>query len=109
MPVCPECGALFTEKTDDGWYSILVTFSVQVPSEDHCIAWLDKRGVSEDTAEQVALAMHASIRWEPKKQAWMYNGKPLYVIWRVFQTWCLRDLRQNGQRPGTGMRVKKGY
>lgn len=110
MPLCPECGTLFTEKTaDDGWYSILVTLSDQVPGEEHCLDWLDSKGISDDLIEQVTLSMKAKLRYDPKKRAWMYGKTEHYDIWATCQTWCLRDLRQNGRKPGTSMKVKEGY
>ncbi len=112
MPaVCKSCGSVdiqFYEPADDGgWHGLLVTLSDQVPSKEHCADWLDSWDIPETTAVQVAIAMQASIRYDLKKKAWMYNGKPFYVIWRVFQSWCLRDLRQNGHR-ASGLQVKSG-
>lgn len=110
MPLCPECGALFTEKTDDdGYYAILATLSDRVPSEEHCDDWLEAKCISDDVAEQTATSMLASLRYDIKKGVW-HRGKAEYVdIWATFRSWCLRDLRQNGGRAGTGMRVKKDY
>jgi hypothetical protein len=53
--------------------------------------------------------MLSSLRYDPKKAVWV-RGKTEYVqIWATFRSWCLRDLRQNGHRPGTSMKVKEGY
>lgn len=115
---CRDCGSTDIQSdqpADDGWYSILVTLSDQVPSEDHCQAWLESRGISDATVEQVATSMLASLRYDIKKRVW-HRGKTEYVdVWAMFRSWCLRDLRQNsangtgGVRSGTGMRVKKDY
>lgn len=108
MPLCPECGALFVEKAEGDWYDILATFSQQVPSREHCLDWLDSKGISDADAEQVATSMWASIRYDPKAGVWK-RGKTEYVnIWATFRSWCLRDLRQNGARPGSSMITKQG-
>lgn len=110
MPLCPSCGALFTEKTnDDGWYAILATLSDQVPTEEHCLDWIESKGISDADAEQTATAMLASLRYDKKLGVWK-RGKTEYVqIWATFRSWCLRGLRQNGRVPGTSMKVKEGY
>ncbi|KKN13752.1 hypothetical protein LCGC14_1003020 [marine sediment metagenome] len=111
--VCQDCGSpnVVTngEAPPDDWYSILVTLSDRVPSEDHCQAWLDSKGIPDEVAEQTATSMLASLRYDKKLGVWK-RGKTEYVqIWATFRSWCLRDLRQNGQRPGTSMKVKEGY
>ncbi len=111
MPACRDCGSVDIEPdapTEDGYYSILATLSDQIPTEQHCDDWLAGKGIALEEAEQVATAMLASLRYDVKKQAWMYNGKPRYDIWAVFRTWCLRELRQNGTKVGR-MLIKKGY
>ncbi len=110
--VCQDCGSL--NVTTDGaepeeWFPILVTLSDQVPSEETCIAWLNSKGISDESAEQTATSMWAGLRWEPKEKAWLYKGKPHYSIWATFRSWCLRDLRQNGARPSRGLKIKEGY
>ena len=110
--VCHECGSLNVgtdgEPPPDDWYALLVTMSDQVPSQEHCEAWLDSKGLSDEAADAVAISMHASLRYDPKKQAWMYNGKPRYDIWRTFQTWMNREVRRNGHQAGTSMIRKEG-
>ena len=111
MPACRDCGSTdieLDEPADDGWFSILVTLSDQVPSEDHCLDWLDSKGISDNDAEQTALSIRAKLRYDPKKKAWMYGKTEHYDIWATFQVWCLRDLRENGRKPGTSMKVKEG-
>lgn len=112
MPVCPECGTVFTEKTEvDDWYSILATLSDQVPGRQHCFEWLAGKGISDADAEQTATSMLASLRYDKKLGVWK-RGKTEYVqIWATFRSWCLRDLRQNGRQRGSDMMVKNtgGY
>ena len=116
MPVCPECGTLFSEKTDgQDWYDILATLSDRIPGRDHCESWLSSKGISDEDAEQTATSMLASLRYDIKKGVWK-RGKTEYVdIWATFRSWCLRGQRQNGTGPHyrgpalPGMKVKKGY
>ena len=120
MPACRDCGSVNIEPdapTEDGYYSILATLSDQIPSEQHCDDWLEGKGIGADEAEQTATAMLASLRYDPKKAVWV-RGRTEYVnIWAVFQSWCLRDLRQNGARSkspygyhpaGSGLKIKEG-
>lgn len=111
--VCKDCGSTNVvsnaERPSDGYFSILATLSSEIPSEEHCDDWLEAKGISDDVAEQTATSMLASLRYDMKKGVW-HRGKTEYVdIWATFRSWCLRDLRQNGGRPGTSMRVKEGY
>ncbi len=111
--VCRDCGSLNVapdgdEVTDGNWYSILITLSDQVPSRDHCTAWLDSKGISSDDAEQTATSMLASLRYDLKKGVWK-RGKTEYVdIWATFRSWCLRGQRQNGAEAGNSMQTKSG-
>ena len=110
--ICPECGAVFSEKSEsEDWYAILSTLSDQIPSRDHCQAWNDSKGISDADAEQTAMSMLATLRYDKKAGVWR-RGKTEYVnIWATFRSWCLRGQRQNGRQPGSGMKVKNtgGY
>lgn len=103
--VCGDCGSLNVVRDGklegDDWFSILVTLSDRVPTEEHCLDWLNSKGISDDDAEQTAIAMKASLRYDPKKGVWKRGSTEYVDIWRVFQSWCLMGLRRNGQRTGT--------
>ena len=112
MPAaCRDCGSVniqLGEPSDDDYYSILATLSAEIPSEEHCDDWLAGKGISVEDAEQTATAMLASLRYDKKAGVWK-RGRTEYVqIWATFRSWSLRDQRQNGQRPGSSMLVKKG-
>lgn len=113
MLVCADCGSTnirSTEEPDDDWYSLLFDKSTAIPSREHCEAWLEKKGISEDQAEATALAMHTSLRYDEKKKAWMYDGKPRYDYWRIFQVWAPRQGSSNGSHPPSvrGLITKSG-
>ena len=115
MLFCADCGSTdvrSSEEPDDDWYGLLIDKSTAIPSREHCEAWLEKKGISDDQAEAAALAMHTSLRWSDKKEAWMYEGKPRYDYWRIFQVWAPRQGSSNGHRPtqssGPNKTVKGG-
>ena len=112
MPACRDCGSTdiqFDDAPDGDWWDTLITISDRVPGRDHCTAWLDSKGIADEVAEQVATSMLASLRYDSKKGVWKRGSTEYVQIWATFRSWCLRDLRQNGARPGTSMKVKEGY
>ena len=102
--VCVDCGStnvVSDAQADEDWYSILVTLSDQVPNQEHCEAWMDAKGYGDEMGDAVAVAMHSSLRYDLKKRGWVYNGKPRYDIWRIYQTWMGLEARRNGHKLAT--------
>ena len=93
------------------WYQILESIDgAYVPSWDYCKNYLADKKISAEKAEDVALAMQASLLYEPKVDKdtgeitprWVYQGnggRRAYVdLWAVFPTWCRGRQRSPANR-----------
>lgn len=101
MTACHKCGTEPAEIIVPDWYDVMVSIWREHPDTtgkvfayDHCAAWMEARGVDDDTMEMVVLAL--DDQWDRK--GWTHQK-----LWRVAQVWSKREKGwgrgNNGTRP----------
>ena len=103
MKTCPNCGFNLNGEgsldmfpaSHPEWYTLLGTMDGRTPSVEHCREWLQSSGISEDDAQDTALALKSRLGFDTRKGVWwteVGGRRTSYAsIWATFQVWARRN------------------